>query len=228
MGMNNEYAAYDPVVFDIETAPLDTAADFLEPAMPDGRLTDEKKIAADIAAKEVDRIGRCSLDYNVGRIVALGMWTGPGCTSAIACKDWQDEAYALRAFWILAKNRTIVGFNCKGFDCRWLIQRSRYLGVPCPQLDLGKYSRKGVIDLYLDLTFNDGIFDKGEMSRSLKSFCRRFGIPVNDVIAGKDIPALVKAGKWDDIISHVTSDVEATVALARKLGVIAPAVETVL
>ena len=60
------------------------------------------------------------------------------------------------------------------------------------------------------------------MRQTLTAFCRRFGIPVTDEIAGKDIPAMVAAGEWDKVVSHVTSDVELTVALARRIGVVQP------
>jgi predicted PolB exonuclease-like 3'-5' exonuclease len=214
-----------PIVVDIETVGLSNAEDYLDPPKADGRLTDPVKIKNDIEQKAQERLGRLALDWNVGRIAAIGWWTEQGGIEAYLGKDEHSEATAIMLFWKACRNRTIVTFNGKGFDLRYLIQRSRYLGIQYPQLDMGKYSRKGVIDLYLELTFYDGIHDKGEMSRSLKSFCRRFGIPVDDTINGKDIPALVAAGQWDAVVSHVTSDVEATVALARKLGVVSPSRE---
>jgi hypothetical protein len=87
-------------------------------------------------------------------------------------------------------------------------------------LDLGKYSRRGVIDLFLDLTFNQGTYDAGAMRRTLKAFCRRFGIAVDDETTGADMPRLFEAGEFDAIAAHLRSDVEATVALAQRLGVI--------
>lgn len=209
-----------PIVFDIETAGLPNAADFLEPVQPDKRLTDPVKIAADIAAKTAEREAKCSLDWNVGRIVAMGWWTEKAGTTAMICEDEQAEAFALDTFWKIARQRTLVGFAIKQFDLRFMVQRSRLLEVPYPMLDFGKYSRKGIHDLYLDLTFNDGTYDQGAMRRTLKAFAKRFGIPVNDAINGADVPALVAAGEWDQVIAHVTSDVEITLALARKLGAV--------
>jgi predicted PolB exonuclease-like 3'-5' exonuclease len=210
-----------PIVVDLETAGLPNAADFLEPVIPDARLKDPEKIAADIIAKTEARQQKLALDWNVGRIVALGWWTNSGGDqSYLACQDEWTERYAITNFWEWAKRRTIVGFNVKAFDLRFLVQRSRYLGIPHPDVDFGKYSRKGVHDLYLDLTFNDGTYDQGAMRRTLHAFCRRFGIPVDDSISGKEIPALVEAGEWEQIQAHVTSDVLLTVALAERLGVI--------
>lgn len=226
MGLNNDMLPdVSPIVVDIETCGLANAADYLEPVQPDKRLTDPKKIEADIRDKELARIEKLSLDWNVGRIAALGFWTEQLGTVAYECRDEAREAEVIAAFWAMARNRNIVGFNIKGFDLRFLVQRSRYLDLRTPYLDLGKYSRKGIVDLYLDLTFNDGTYDQGAMRRTLHAFCKRFGIPVEDTVVGKDVPALVSAGEWDKVIAHVTADVEATVALARKLGVIQPAME---
>lgn len=216
-----------PIVVDIETAGLPNAADFLEPVTPDARLKDPDKIAADIEAKTQARLEKLALDYNVGRIVAIGTWTAQHGTVPMICRDEAEEGACLKTTWLLARNRTIVGFNIKAFDLRFLVQRSRYLGIQHPDLDFGKYSRKGVHDLYLDLTFNDGTYDQGCMKRTLKAFAKRFGLPVDDAINGRDIPVLVAAGEWAAVEAHVTADVELTVALARKLRVIAPQPEMV-
>jgi hypothetical protein len=207
-----------PIVFDIETCGLPNAADYLEPVQPAKNLKDPEKVKADIEQRTAERDAKLALDWNVGRIVAMGWWTERGGTSVMVCEDEQAEAFALDTFWALARHRTMVGFAVKQFDLRYMVQRSRLLEVPYPSLDLGKYSRKGIADLYLDLTFNEGTYDQGAMRRTLKAFAKRFGIPVNDDVQGADIPALVAAGQWDQVVAHVTSDVEITLALARKLG----------
>lgn len=220
-----------PIVVDIETCGLPNAAEFLEPVTPDARLKDPEKIKADIADKEQARIGRLALDWNVGRIVALGYWTDRTGTVVHVCNTPDEEGAALTDFWEESRHRTIVGFNAKGFDLRFMVQRSRYLRVPHPILDFSKYSRRGVTDLFIDLTFGDGTYDQGAMKRTLKAFCRRFGIPVNDAIDGKEIPALVAAGDWTAVEAHCRADVELTVQLAHRLGIVAEiprAVEAVL
>jgi len=208
-----------PIVIDIETAGLDNAAEWLEPVQADARLKDPDKIAADIAAKTEARLDKLGLDWNVGRIVAMGWWT-EDASEYRPIRNEAEEHEALLNFWHVARHRTIVGFNCRAFDLKYMIQRSRYLRVPHPDLDLGKYSRRGIEDLYSLLTFNEGTYDQGAMRRTLKAFAKRFGIPMNDTISGKDIPALVAAGDWEAIVSHVQADVETTVELARRLGVI--------
>lgn len=242
-----------PIVVDIETCGLEDAANFLEPipdAVPDDspieadkRLTDPVKIAADLERKRIARVQqnldaqtkveqqrkarleRTALDFNLGRVVALAWWTEQDGTRVYLGKDAHSEASALMLFWRECRHRTIVGFRVREFDLPMLIQRSRYLHITHPVLDLGRYARgSGISDLYDVLTFQD-MRAETVMKRSLKSFARRFGLPVEDAIDGAEIPALVAAGQWDQVVSHVTSDLELTVALARRLQVV-PSVET--
>lgn len=210
-----------PIIIDVETVGLPDAADYLEPVQAAKNLKDPEKIAADIASRTAERNDKLALDWNVGRIGALGWWVD-GRTEIRCNEENGAEAIALQEFWEQARHRCIVGFNVKGFDLRFMIQRSRYLGVTHPTLDLGKYSKQGIRDLFLDLTFNDGTYDQGAMRRTLKQFCKRFGIPVVDDFDGKDMPALIAAGDWAAVSSHLTSDLGLTVALARKLGVLQP------
>ena len=222
MGYNNEFAVErDPIIVDIETCGLPNAADFLEPVQPAKNLVDPAKVKADIEKRTAERDEKLALDWNVGRIAAIGTWTEREGTVVHLCPTEEAEAFALTSVWEEAKHRTIVGFNVKGFDLKYMVQRSRYLRVPHPVgLDLGKYSRKGIVDLFSELTFNDGMYDQGAMRRTLKAFCKRFGIPCDDAINGAEIPALIAAGEWEKVKAHVTSDVQLTVELAKRLGVI--------
>lgn len=211
-----------PIVFDLETRGLPNAQEFLEPVVADRRLTDPVKRAWDIKAKEQARLEKLSLDWNVGAIAAIGWWTAEWGYAVTTCATELQEIVAISNFWDISKHRTIVGFNIKGFDLRYLIQRSRYLGLTYPQLDLGKYTRKGIVDLFMELTFNDGHFDTGNtcMRRTLNAFARRFGIPVTDTLKGSDMPALVASGDWDLVAAHCEADLRTTVQLAARLDVI--------
>jgi len=209
-----------PIVCDIETVGRARLAEILDPVEADKRLTDPKKIAADLIEKEKARLDKASLDPNTNRIVALGRWTEQDGYIVDCCESEDEEANVLEMFWEEAEHRTIVGFNILGFDLKTLVQHSRFLDVSHPQIDFSKYARRGVHDLYMDLTFNEGHHDQGVMRRSLKAFCRRFGITCTDTIEGKDIPALVAAGNWDAVIAHCRSDLAMTVQLAQRLGLI--------
>lgn len=234
--MSNYATDVSPIVVDIETAPLLNVRDYVDPPdltdiqapsnyvkqeAIDGYIEREKvKRLADFAA---DCDHKAALDFNCARIVAIGWWK-EGCTSVRYQFDGDEgEADALAEFWKLSLHRSIVGFRIREFDLPMMMQRSRYLGIPHPTLELGRYSRgHAIIDLYDTLTFSD-LRGENIMRRTAKSFARRFGIPVTDEIDGKDIPALVAAGEWDLVAQHVTSDVQLEVALARRLGVIQPA-----
>lgn len=225
-----------PLVLDLESAPLMNVRDYVDP--PDladiqapSNYVKPEAIAGYVEREKAKRLtefdqdcdSKAALDFNLARVVAIGIWTEIHGTVPIHCPDEPAEIAAIKALWILAKGRTIVGFRIREFDLPLLMQRSRYLGIPHPTLDLGRYARgSGICDLYDLLTFQDL---RGEtiMRRSLASFCRRFGISVDDSVKGKDIAALVAAGDWESVLSHVRSDVQITLALARRLGVVSPA-----
>jgi len=223
-----------PLIVDLETAPLLNVRDYLDP--PD--LTDIKApsnyvkpdaIKEYIEREKVKRLAdftqdcdhKGALDFNTARIVACGWWTNGGDDQKYSiCMNENHERAAISHFWQMSAQRLIVGFRIREFDLPMLIQRSRYLGIEHRTPDLGRYARgNGILDLYDLLTFNDL---RGEtiMRRSAASFARRFGIQVSDTVKGSEIPALVAAGEWEQVASHVRSDVQLTVALARKLGVL--------
>jgi len=213
-----------PLVLDLESAPLLNVADFLDPPEADKRLTDKAKIAADLEAKKAAQGSKAALDWNCARIVAAGWWTAQqvdiDAVIAAAGDDDEWERHTLQYLWRLIGDRPIVGFCIKTFDLPLLIQRSRYLGVNYPRLDLGKYSRgERVIDLYDILTFND-LRQDFVMRRTAKNFAKRFGIPVDDAVSGADVPALIAKGDYDAVLAHVKSDVRLEVALAERLGVV--------
>lgn len=213
------------LIFDCETAPLPNAADYLDQVQPDSRLKDPVKIAASIEEKTAERQEKLGLDWNVGRIVALG-WTRNGTDTQVAAfKTEDEERLGITGFWAAYKNEDkhgprLCGFAAYGFDIPYLIQRSRYLGVTVPPVDRRKYDNRDLVDLFQLLTF-DNAQATSAMSRSLKSFCRRFGIPVDDDVTGKDIAALIAADNWAAVEAHCASDVQATYTLAKRMGVLA-------
>lgn len=221
---------FDPIVVDIETAPHPCATDYIEPLNLDGikaagNLKDPEKIKADLEKRRADataehagKLGRAALDWNLSRIVALAWSTDHENVVVHPCATEDEERAALRAFWKDATGRELLGFAARTFDAPTLIQRSRLLSVDPSRLpNLARYGKGSVIDLRDVLTFDDARYE-ALMPRSLKMFCRRFGLPVDDDINGADIPQLVADGKWDEVISHVTSDVRLTIALARRIG----------
>jgi hypothetical protein len=205
------------VIVDVESAPLPNASDYFEPVEADKRLTDPVKVAASIEERRQAQLDKASLDYNCARIGVLGYWSERDGFSAVPCPDQDAERLALQDFWNASRHSQIVGFRCKSFDLPLMIQRSRYLGVEYPDLDLGKYSRsKSMIDLFDILTFHDSQRDF-VMRRTLHQFCRRFQIPVADTTTGAEMPKLIAEGRWPEVRAHCLSDLQLTLELARKL-----------
>jgi RNase H-like protein len=232
MGFNDNMFA-PPIVLDIETAAHPCAAEFIEPLNLDGivaakNLKDPEKVTADLERRRQDataehatKMGRAALDWNLSRIVALA-WSGDAGDTVIVkpCATEDEERSALAAFWKEAEGRLLLGFCARNFDVPTLIQRSRLLNVPHRDVNLARFGKGSVIDLRDVLTFDDARYE-ALMTRSLKSFCRRFGLEVTDEIDGRDIAQLVAAGDWDGVISHVTSDVRLTAQLAQRIGILA-------
>ena len=221
MGYNND-SLLGPLVFDIETTALSNAADYLEPVQAARNLKDPEKVRADLEQRTAERDSKLALDWNTGRIAVVAWWTAEHGVVILPCADERVEAEALRLFWVATTQRVLVGFNCLQFDLRFLIQRSRYLGVPAPQLELGRYGRSEIRDLYLELTFREPQAGEACMRRTLPAFVKRFGLDVPETCSSADIPVLVAAGHWESVLVHVRADVEMTLALARRLGVVQP------
>jgi hypothetical protein len=220
------------IVVDAETVAHDCVRDYV--AAPDlgavtaaKNLKDPAKIAesiesrkAELQAEYAESLSRAALDWNLSRIVALA-WQSAGDddVTVYSCHNEVEERQALVNFWNDYLGRKMVGFCARTFDAPTLIQRSRLLNVNHPRVRIDRFGRGDVIDVRDVLTFDDARYE-AIMPRSLKAFCKRFGIPVDDDVDGKDIPELVAAGKWELVKSHVVSDVRLTLALAQRVGVI--------
>jgi uncharacterized protein YprB with RNaseH-like and TPR domain len=210
-------------VIDIETTGLPEAAEYAtEPISAPSNWKDPDKIAAYVAEKQAEQVAKAGLDLDLCRVVAVGLQRdGAKGVQVMTAGDEAEERGLLTALWsqlLKVQHPVLIGFNHVAFDLPVLMRRSLYLDVAYPRLSLDKY-RTPHIDIMQHLTWNGLV-----RARSLKFYARRFGISIDDPVSGADIGALVEAGDWDKVISHVTSDVELTAALARRIGVI-PQVE---
>lgn len=253
MGMNNEGARR--FIIDIETYPIDGAADYLDPVEPipepdlslvtaAKNLTDPVKVAADLekrkqaaieeyheqveqqARKRVELLERCALDLDLCRIVAVGWWAEDRPDPIVAViDDGTYEAAILRKFWADVDTRVTIGYNQIGFDLPILLRRALYLGVETPAVNLDKY-RSSHIDLQQRLSLNGT-----KTYRSLNWYAKRFKLAVPaDPNSGKDIGQLVADGQWDAIAAHCRADLVKTRALAERMGLLQarPQLEAVL
>lgn len=210
------------MVFDCETAPLENALVYLKEEVIEapGNYKDPVKIAAYIAEKRAEQLERCSLDPDLCRVVAIGLWVEGGRFFSMHAGDMSEEGM-LEAFWIACKDNHLIGYNCLGFDLPVLMRRSLYLGVRVPDIKIDKYRHDGVSDLQAILSFN------GQQKwRSLNFYCKRFGIEVADDIDGSQIGAAVERGDWKAIESHVTADVRKTALLAARMNLFEMAVKS--
>lgn len=217
MGFNNENGKR--IVFDIETAPLEEAAEYLvDPIEAPGNYKDPAKIAAFIAEKKLEQVDKCALDPDLCRVVVISLWHEDDKDPFAFHLGKTTEAYMLSWFWHEAEHGHLVGFNCLAFDLPVLLRRSLYLGVKTPLIQIDRFKHPEVTDLLSVLSFN------GVMKfHSLSFYAKRFGCDVKDALTGADIGPAVASERWDDVEAHVLADVRKTAFVASKCGYFTPA-----
>jgi predicted 3'-5' exonuclease similar to PolB exonuclease domain len=209
------------VITDIETSAHPDAERMLPEFKHNAGTNDADKRAAQIAEKRAKALADAALDPDLCRIVAIGSWWNEEQEPRLhLCNDESVEAAVLSAYWqTYAQHRwehphtVIVGSNCLGFDLPVMVRRSLYLNVEVPMLERGKYRHRDVIDLKSLLCDDDRL-----AWRSLDYYVRRFQLDVpHDAIDGAQIPALVAAGEWPKVESHLHCDLLKTRALALRV-----------
>lgn len=214
----NTHEILERCVFDIETAPIEDAADYVQTVSAPDNYKKPEAIAAYIADAKAKQLERAALDIDLCRVVAIGFQIEGREPCSLTVEN-EPEEDILNYFWSNVGRRHLVGFNCLGFDLPVLMRRAQYLGdhVRRPAMSLDRYKHPGVSDLQMVLSFNGA-----KTFRSLSFYCKRFGIHVPDAITGADIGSAVSEGRWDDVRTHVAADVAKTAALAAKLGLFNP------
>ena len=226
MGYQNEDSYRRSLVLDLETYPIDGAAAYLEPVSAPSNYTKPEAIEGYVKKATAEQFGKCALDPDLCRIVALGTYRSDEEWGVNTAVDEAAEKLALERFWDDLgpyPYPRLIGFNVLSFDLCVIVRRSQYLGIKTKPLQMGKYRHADVDDLMTLLTFDGAI-----KAHRLKFYAKRFGIQVDDAIDGKDIGALVAANEWDKVIDHCKSDLFTTAALARKLGILSAQPEAVL
>lgn len=208
------------IILDTETVAIEGAGALIESVSAPATYKDPEKIAAYIANAERAQAERAAVYPWTARIVALGTIDERGVERVDVCRDEAEEAEALNRFWRLVIRdderfvHCLVGFNHRAFDLPLLMARSTLLGVKHPSLNLDRY-RTPHIDLMDRLTWYGAV-----PARSLNWFARRFGLPIDDTVSGKDVALLVANGKWDTVAAHCLSDIRLTKALAERVGLL--------
>lgn len=216
------------LILDLETLPIDNAADFIatdDIAAP-SNWKDPEKIAVYCEAERKERIGKAALDLDLARICAVGGCSDRTPPTAIVLKTEAEEADELaRLASSLDQYRphsellTIITFNGFKYDLPLLMRRAKYLGVPFPKINLDRY-RSPHIDLYEELTMKGAI-----KAHALRWYFRRHGWtdlleadPLKD--GGADVGQAAAEGRWKDIEAHVLADIWGTWRLAQWMGVV--------
>lgn len=217
MGFNNENGMR--IVFDIETAPLPEAADYLADQIDaPSNYKDPQKIAAYIAERKAEQLAKCALDPDLCRVVAVCAWEEQEADPIpMLAADPCVEKQILEWFWVEADMGHLVGFNCLSFDLPVLLRRSLYLGVKTPLIQIDRFKHPDVTDLMSILSFN-GV----QKLHSLGFYAKRFGCTVTDSIEGAGIGQAVAEGRWADVEAHVVADVRKTAFIAEKCGYFRP------
>jgi predicted PolB exonuclease-like 3'-5' exonuclease len=226
MGYNNADGFRRSLVFDIETYPIDGAKDFLEPVSAPSNYTKPEAIEGYVKKATAEQLGRCALDADLCRIVALGTYRDDEDWTVAVAQDEDAEKAALANFWDEIgpyPYPRLVGFNVISFDLPIIIRRSQYLGIKTKPIQIGRYRHPDVDDLMTILNF-----DGATKTHGLQFYAKRFGVGVEDALSGRDIAALVAEGRWDDVVSHCKADLFTTSALARRLGVMSEQPEMAL
>lgn len=216
----------ESIVFDIETAPMEGIEPYLSAGEPPANYKNPDAIARWTAAALEEQAKDGALDPDLCRIVAIGYQSDQEIEpTVLLCRTEADEHYMLAQFWARIKSRfagkvqRLIGFNVLNFDLPIMLRRSLYLDIDPPKIQIDRFRHPDVDDLAQTLNFN-GLFLK--RGRSKEFYCRRFGIPLDDSVSGKDIPGLVAAGEWESVRSHCEKDIKAEAALAERLGVFEP------
>ncbi len=215
-------AHYRPaMVFDIETAPIQGARDYIDAPPAPANYKDPDKIAAYIEERHQELVDKAALDPDLTRIVCVAFMTDDDRSpSSCIAKDEDGERELLRAFWRTVGTgpdmATLIGFGILTYDLRVLVRRSLYLGISPSSVLIEKYKHPGVVDLMDELSFHGA-----ERYHSLNFYIRRFGLgPFDDDITGASVGTCIAVGDWETVEKHCRLDVRKELALAKRIGVL--------
>jgi predicted PolB exonuclease-like 3'-5' exonuclease len=121
-------------ILDIETIALpDDQLAALKPVFePPSNYKDPAKIADNLAAQEAKWREQAALSALTGRVAIIGLMDNLGTFVADVANEPGHEADILRNFWRDYGQHHVLGWNIKGFDIPFLVQRSWIHGIRVP------------------------------------------------------------------------------------------------
>jgi predicted PolB exonuclease-like 3'-5' exonuclease len=206
------------VIIDIETIAQPIEA--IRPLMPEftapANYKDPEKIAANLAEQKAKWIEGAALSAMTGRVAIIGLkevWGNNECNIQ-AAHDLEGEKNLIEYFWNLVGEGPLVGWNIKGFDLPFLIQRSWIHGLKVKE---GVWNGKWLSNDYsIDLMERWSCGNSKQMA-SLGAVSKACGL-------GEKIGTGAEFGRlWEtDVmaaIDYCRQDLELTHNLAKRMGV---------
>ena len=209
--------------FDVETIHNLAMVQYLPEPEAAGNIKDPEKIAADIAKKRVEQVGKMALSPMFGRICAYSVASHALHEADVMAAITDDEERRLigRILPHLRVSRNdypaLVGYNCHGFDLPYIYKRALILGVelgngiqPLSRM-VKRYSRVPVCDMMQELCTWDS---QGKISLDVAAKC----------ILGKSkmdhdftkFAAMIEAGQGAEIANYCLNDSMLTLELYDK------------
>lgn len=202
------------LVIDIATAPIEDAAQYLDPVSAPVNYKDPEKIAAYVKEKETEQAERAGLDIDLCQITGVGIMDASGYAS-IKTRKVNTEAELLEWVDDQLHGRVAVSYNGLKFDWPVLMRRAVYLDVPFQPINLDRY-RSEHIDVYDRMT-NHGVLP----SKSLRFYANRFGwLDIEKPLDGAAEAKVLMTGEWASLERSIHHDVTACYRLAQKIGAI--------
>jgi len=156
-----------------------------------------------------------SLGPLYGKIIAAGLLDADSEEPVILTGE---EREILELFWHNAQGYELfVGWNSLSFDTPFLELRSRLNGIePSIEINQRRYAVTNHVDLYMLMTAWRGNRFK-LLKHDLSSVALALGIepPAED---GSQIPLLYERGDMEAIRRHLRADLQATLAIWKRLG----------
>lgn len=176
-----------------------------------GNYKDPDKIAANIAEQKEAWMQRGALSPLTGRVLCVGVMEGEDFRVFDGGGD--ERKLLLQIAELFQSERKFAGFNCRTFDCPFLIKRAWLLGVTPPIAWNHQWNRS---DKFTDLR---DVWQCGDRQAdgSLDVVSRFFGGDGKNG-SGKDFATLWNANK-DVAVEYLENDLKITKHIASMMGI---------
>jgi predicted PolB exonuclease-like 3'-5' exonuclease len=197
---------------DIETAPLETAADMFDPAdVKVGNLKDPAKIEAKIEEAREEFTAKAALHWMTGRITCICMY---GETQSHTFVGAEEEI--LEKFWCEWKRADqIITWNGYAFDTQFICMRSLVYGMIIdPIMARGTKYFRSMTDRHIDLM---SLYESCGQYVSLNKVAQAI-LGEQKTGTGKDAIGLFQEGRIRELAEYCMNDARLTWLLWLRIG----------